>query len=290
MRTKMSAVRFVRSLTLVSSVVSLGALSVSSAGCAAKTSGSGESGESGTEVTATTAKSFTEWRKTVYQEPESGIWIVDGDTPVDSIDKLSAFFGKYVQQGALIVDNNNGVDSKWNDTQKFNVTYCVSRSSFGSQYDGVVQALSDAGAAWAGVAAVGFVHDASQDGNCNTSNNNVVFDVRQVTGGAYLARSFFPNNARSSRSLLIDSTSFGNTSPYTLAGIVTHELGHTLGFRHEHTRPESGTCFEDNNWRVLTPYDSDSVMHYPQCNGTNQGDLVITSLDAQGASSLYGAP
>jgi hypothetical protein len=26
-------------------------------------------------------------------------------------------------------------------------------------------------------------------------------------------------------------------------------------------RPESGTCFEDNNWRPLTPYDSASIMH-----------------------------
>ena len=31
-------------------------------------------------------------------------------------------------------------------------------------------------------------------------------------------------------------------------------------------------------------------MHYPHCNGDNQGDLVITALDAQGAASLYGPP
>jgi hypothetical protein len=28
-------------------------------------------------------------------------------------------------------------------------------------------------------------------------------------------------------------------------------------------------------------------MHYPQCNGTNNGDLVLTSLDKAGAKSLY---
>ena len=69
--------------------------------------------------------------------------------------------------------------------------------------------------------------------------------------------------------------------------MLRHELGHTLGFRHEHTRPEAGTCFEDTSWRALTAYDSASVMHYPQCNGTQKGDLVLTSLDNQGASSLY---
>jgi serine protease len=31
-------------------------------------------------------------------------------------------------------------------------------------------------------------------------------------------------------------------------------------------------------------------MHYPQCNGSQTGDLVITTKDQQGASGLYGAP
>jgi hypothetical protein len=87
--------------------------------------------------------------------------------------------------------------------------------------------------------------------------------------------------------VLIATSSFGNISPWTLTGVLRHELGHTIGFRHEHTRPESGACFEDNNWRALTAYDSSSVMHYPQCNGTQNGDLVLTNLDKQGASALY---
>jgi serine protease len=31
-------------------------------------------------------------------------------------------------------------------------------------------------------------------------------------------------------------------------------------------------------------------MHYPQCNGSQTGDLVLTTMDKQGASTLYGAP
>ena len=68
---------------------------------------------------------------------------------------------------------------------------------------------------------------------------------------------------------------------------MAHELGHVLGLRHEHTRPEAGTCFEDNNWRPLTPYDSASIMHYPQCNGTS-GNLSMTSQDRAGIRALYG--
>ena len=114
-----------------------------------------------------------------------------------------------------------------------------------------------------------------------------MFDVRQVQTPQYLARAFFPSTSRSGREVLISSSSFGNIKPWSLAGVLRHELGHTIGFRHEHTRPESGACFEDNQWRALTAYDSASVMHYPQCNGTNKGDLVLTNLDKTGAHSLY---
>jgi hypothetical protein len=108
-----------------------------------------------------------------------------------------------------------------------------------------------------------------------------------VTTTQYLARAFFPSSSRRSREVLISTSSFGNIAPWTLTGVLRHELGHTIGFRHEHTRPESGTCFEDNNWRALTAYDASSVMHYPQCNGTQTGDLVLTNLDKQGATALY---
>ena len=114
-----------------------------------------------------------------------------------------------------------------------------------------------------------------------------MFDVNQVITSQYLARAFFPSTSRRGRNILVASDSFGNIAPWTLTGVLRHELGHTLGFRHEHTRPESGTCFENNQWRALTAYDSSSVMHYPQCNGSQNGDLVLTNLDKAGAGVAY---
>jgi hypothetical protein len=232
--------------------------------------------------------SYEEFLKLVYKEPDSDVYIVNGDEAIEGERKLRAFYEANFQPGALIVHTVGGADAKWSDAQKLNLTYCVS-DTFGANKAAAVSAMTAAAGAWEAVANVNFTHVTAQDASCTASNNNVLFDVRPVnSGGQYLARAFFPDSTRSSRNVLIDNSAFGNVNPWTLTGILRHELGHTLGFRHEHTRPEAGTCFEDNNWRALTTYDGSSVMHYPQCNGTQTGDLVITTKDATGAASLYG--
>ncbi len=239
-----------------------------------------------------------------YQEPGTGIFIVDGDVPVLDEKRLHLFYDQLIadfeaeQSGAgtstkeqpLALATSGGADVVWTAAQKLNLTYCVS-SAFGStKQAAVTQAMVGATAAWEAATDVHFVHDASQDGSCTASNNNVLFDVNPVNaGGQYIARSFFPDSGRSARNVLINPSGFQLSAPLTLTGVLRHELGHVLGFRHEHTRPEAGACFEDNNWRPLTPYDSASVMHYPQCNGTGDGSLSLTALDKEGAASVYGA-
>ena len=241
------------------------------------------------------------FRATVYQEPDTGLVVVNGDEIVETEQGLREFYDRYVAEQArlartdgvaavqqnLIVNRVGGADDRWSSAQAGNLTYCISSSSFGSRYSAVVDAMNRATSAWEGAARVNFVHSSSLDSNCSRSTSSVVFNVRQVSSGQYLARAFFPSTSRSGREILIDATSFGNISPWSLAGVLRHELGHTIGFRHEHTRPESGTCFEDSSWRALTPYDSGSVMHYPQCNGTNNGDLNLTNRDKSGAGALY---
>ncbi len=235
--------------------------------------------------------SFEEFEASTYLEPwEDGVYIVNGDEVVPDIKALEELWSVLYGDGALMVAQNGGVDAKWSDSQKLNLTYCVSSSSFGSRYSQTVTAIENATAAWEAVANVNFTHVTAQDSNCTATNNNVLFDVRMVTGQPYVARAFFPGNSRASRNVLIDTQGYGNMGAWTLTGVLRHELGHTLGFRHEHTRYSSNSCYEDSNWRALTAYDSSSVMHYPQCGGTQTGDLVITTLDAQGAASLYGAP
>jgi hypothetical protein len=237
---------------------------------------------------------FEDFRSTVYREPfDGGKYIVNGDTPILNEKQLREFFEQRVkppQLTALILAQVSGMDAKWNQQQKRKLTYCVSRT-FDQRYDKVVQDMESATGEWKRWAAIEFVHDPSQDANCGPSNEAVVFDVRPVNvNEEYLARAFFPNEPRAARNVLIDESTFalppaGNLQ---LAGVLRHELGHTLGFRHEHTRPDSGACFEDRDWRPLTDYDAFSVMHYPQCNGRGDWRLNLTDKDKNGAACVYG--
>lgn len=267
------------------------ACALAMAGCAARTEGAGFGGD---DVGASTdgALSFEAYRDTVYHEPwEHGIYVVDGDVPIPDDKRLREHWrARFGAPGALIVHHPGGEDARWDRARASNLTYCVS-TSFGDRYDRVVAAMDAAAAEWEAAADVDLVHVEAEDGACTATNERVIFDVRPVRGAYYYARAFFPDYERTRRNVLINESSFTpSQDELTLTGILRHELGHALGFRHEHTRPESGRCYEDSRWRALTAYDRASVMHYPHCNGTGSWALEITDRDREGAAALYGPP
>ncbi|HZI13818.1 MAG TPA: M57 family metalloprotease [Myxococcus sp.] len=233
--------------------------------------------------------SFDDFMSKVYREPwEDGVYIYNGDTPAHSLEELKEVHRQLTtaQQG-LAVNRVSWGDDVWSGSQKLNLRYCVS-NGFGGNKARVVSAMAAAAAAWERHAVVDFIYDSAQDANCTNANSAVTFDVNLVnTSGKYLARAFFPSSPRSSRNVYIDVTAFSSSLP--LQSILMHELGHTLGFRHEHTRPEAGQCFEDNVWRGVTPYDRASVMHYPDCGGTNSTLSSLSTSDIEGATFLYGS-
>jgi hypothetical protein len=225
----------------------------------------------------------------------NGVWIVNGDEPVGSLKELRGFYREHVARkskqhkgSGLIVNTVGGTDDVWDSSTLGNLSYCVS-DDFGADKQVVVDGMAEGAALWEGSSsAIDFVYDASADADCTTDNDAVLFSVEPTTDTSYIARAFFPSSPDSEMNVLVNPDSLQSSGSWTPGNILGHELGHTLGFRHEHTRPEAGTCYEDDNWRALTPYDSVSIMHYPQCNGGSD-DLSFSSLDAQGVASLYGS-
>ena len=237
--------------------------------------------------------SFEEWKATLGREAQTGKYVVDWDLVLDE-GQLFDHWSQY-QQGALAIYSINNQDVKWSATQQINLTYCIG-ATFGANKSKVIAAMEAATTnGWEKFANVNYVYDATQDANCTASNTNVVFDVNQVnSGGQYLARAFFPNDARANRNVLVDPASFdpAQTGNIPLGNILTHELGHTLGFRHEHIRTDQGRavqCPEDTQYRGVTAYDVVSTMHYPQC-GSPGNTLALSPKDQQGVALVYGAP
>ncbi|HWO18473.1 MAG TPA: discoidin domain-containing protein [Kofleriaceae bacterium] len=192
---------------------------------------------------------------------------------------------------ASIVNQSGGVDDIWLNNQQLKLTYCVS-DAFGALKARAVAEMAQAAAGWQGVARVSFTYLPAHDANCSNANPNVTFSVRPSADGGGCA--FFPSGGGCvARTLTMDlpalDANYEAIAPnMTTVGVFRHELGHILGLRHEQTRPQSGTCFENNAWRALSPYDQGSVMHYPWCNGLLASELAITPSDALGAALLYG--
>jgi hypothetical protein len=224
----------------------------------------------------------------------SGQFVVDGDLLIESENELHQFYNQHVAHTEfaetsqpLAILTVNGSVVYWNHIQAKSLTYCVS-PHFGPFHNSVVAALATASKDWERAANVKFIHITAEDTNCSAANGNVLFNVEPVdVRGRYLARSFFPMTSRGSRNLKIDLAALRRTVAPGLAGILRHEFGHILGFRHEHTRPEARACFEDRNWAPLTAYDKQSVMHYPQCHGSGNPQLELSELDVTGARRVY---
>lgn len=250
-------------------------------------------------LSSTAGESYEAFRDRVYSEVEADgteVFVVDWDTPIRGEAALRAWFAA-LQDGALAIATNQGADVTWSATQRHALTYCIA-NSFGERKPAVAEAMAKAtNGGWESFADVNWDYLPNQDGNCTAENQAVVFDIQPAnSGGSYLARSFYPDDPRSQRTIHLDASAFDlqQTGGIPLENVLAHELGHIIGFRHEHIRPEamSSCAPEDSNYRGVTPYDPVSVMHYPQCGGeASLGSvLAFTTLDMQGVASVYGPP
>jgi hypothetical protein len=201
------------------------------------------------------------------------------------------------REAALVVVAPGGKVVRWRPGKV--LTYTVLRESFPTQdnYDLVVKSVKDATQAWQDTCGIVFEHRSEFDGHTNVSASpddidaSLVFTVRYIdAGGQFIASAFFPTYPPNRRRVLIDPSFFADSLTFDRCGVLRHELGHTLGFRHEHIRSEAPPACPDEpayDTRNLTDYDPQSVMHY-FCGDVGSRELAITEKDRLGAQMVYG--
>lgn len=201
---------------------------------------------------------------------------------VNEANTASATLVGIVQDGKLVRWDPNTV-----------LRYCVLQHTFPRQewYEEVVTNMQLATQAWEAVCGVRFEYVPAFDTSNSVRPEGVLFPVRYIgAGGAFIAASFFPNDPVNRRRVLIDPSYF--TTTFDHVGVLRHELGHVIGFRHEHIRSGApAICpHEDSTGTInLTNYDPKSVMHY-FCGNVGSRKLDITQIDTMGAQKLYGPP
>ena len=171
------------------------------------------------------------------------------------------------------------------------LSYCILDGFTAAEHAAIAAQMLQATQDWEATCGVQFRHLSQHDGE-PTKHHDALFAVRKVdAGGEFIAAAFFPNDAPDRREVVIDPRHFTQTT-FDRVGVLRHELGHVLGFRHEHIRPEAPAMCPREDLTVtinLNDYDPHSVMHY-FCGGVGSRELAITSTDRVAAQTLYGLP
>lgn len=194
--------------------------------------------------------------------------------------------------------DNIGNIIKWDSG--YTLSYSIQKSSFDNEqeYMQVVQNMINATKDWENTCNINFKYEKANDENLNSDNllTLVTFAVvKTKIKSDVIASAFFPNDAVYKRFLLIFPDYFSTL--YNKTGVLRHEIGHIMGFRHEHIRTEAPLKCADlygfepkYNILKLTDYDPNSVMHYLCGNLAGNLELAITEKDKVGAQKLYGPP
>jgi hypothetical protein len=212
-----------------------------------------------------------------------GYYVVDGDLKMTDLEikqmvreRHAASQGQTpwpesARQGELIVMTDNGVPTCYRTAADRRLTYAIDKSSFAAApesnaYDVIAGELTSAMKEWqeacpeCGIEFVRLNLAVPAEGDAN-------FIVKYAgEQGSLIAQAFFPKDLTPKRYVYITKAYY--TSGYNRVGVLRHELGHTLGYRHEHIRPEVPMqCIstEDDRWARIDDgdYDATSVMHYP---------------------------
>jgi len=140
--------------------------------------------------------SWDELRSSVRLAP-NGSLVVEGDMAFRDESALYRFWqqdraprtGQELTVATQVIGGIT-VDETWAFPANFELSYCVGTGFTASQLAQLLPALDDATAAWSRITGVAFQRT-TPPGTCDSSNNNVVFDVQRNTDGSFFGSSFF---------------------------------------------------------------------------------------------------
>lgn len=205
------------------------------------------------------------------------------------------------RRGRLATELNFAVSSSgaaeiWSRSKRA-LSYAVDRRTFASDetYQRVVGLMQAAAKDWVAACpecGFSFEHRQSLDaGEARIATGSpgpgeVTFVVRYLPSETeFIAAAFFPNDPVYKRNLYIAPSFF--TSDFAPVGVLRHELGHVIGYRHEHLGVVGCPPEDTRIWRSVAGYTPNSVMHY-LCGRGGTRTLEIVDADRRQHRMHYG--
>lgn len=260
---------------------------------------------------------------------EGNGFVVEWDIWVPSEDALRAYYEQTVleltDKAHIATQYSTGARLIWSAEKATNIRYCVSHADFdavdGTYYERALDELEIAMRDWEDQANVNFNHVPAEDDDCHNENAHIDIAIGPMpVGGGYTGCAAFPmynwegehssiGPCHMENFLGIDFAQADLSMEYTSVGVLRHELGHALGFRHEHPwRGPQHYCGEYQSYITAMPedvsgeavtgvtYDEESVMHYRGSTCAAQGgfgptgEFVLSKNDGESARAVYGMP
>lgn len=199
---------------------------------------------------------------------------------------------RFLQEGDPMVNIHDGEDDYYKTPESRLLTYFVDRQSFGArQYQQVAADLARATREWQEACpGCGVAFTQTEAGDARPSREGANFVVRPHDAkGVYVASAFFPHDPPERRYLNIDPHYFSLSSQAERVGVLRHQLGHILGYRHVQPRGIAGCYYKDGKFLPLSMYAGNSVMEY-FCSGDSTLARELTGADTAFHRRTYEPP